>query len=242
MKVFVVFGSRSDEKVYGPFCELLSERDFSVDFSVLSAHRNPKELGQALREKNYDVVVAGAGLSAHLPGVVASQVKVPVFGIPVAAHLGGLDSLFSIFQMPFGVPVMSCVPDRASDIADFLWAYRRVGKKGEINIVLDPLLLNYEYVNLELERTRKYLDDLGMAYKVGERVLQDAWNVRLVREADDICMGMDAACLNVPILEKSVLQSASKSLELFYLMRKGGLWVGINNTRNAIASYCRFGR
>ena len=242
MKVFVVFGSQSDENVYGPFCSLLEEMKFDVDFAVLSAHRQPAELSQALQEKSYDVVVAGAGLSAHLPGVVASHVKVPVFGIPVAAHLGGLDALYSIFQMPFGVPVMSCFPGRASDIADFLQASCKVDRKDNVNIVVDSLLLNYEYVNLELDRTRKYLEEQNLSYEITENALKGHWNICLVREPDNIRTDGDTACIHVPILEKNVLQSASKALDLFYLMKAGGLWVGINNTRNAVASYCRFRR
>ena len=210
MKVFVVFGSQSDEKVYEPFCKILEERDFGVDFEVISAHRNPKELARALEKKSYDVVVAGAGLSAHLPGVVASQVKVPVFGIPVAAHFGGLDSLFSIFQMPFGVPVMSCLPGRASDIADFLQACRRVGNMDEVNIVIDQVLLNYEYVNLELDRTKKYMEDREISHHISETPRSDRWNICLARDVDDIHKGADAACLHVPILDKSVLQSAAQ--------------------------------
>ena len=242
MNIFVVFGSQSDEKVFKPLCDLLETKDFGVDFEVLSAHRQPRELSLALKEKNYDIVVAGAGLSAHLPGVVASQVKVPVFGVPVAAHLGGLDAFFSIFQMPFGVPVMSCVPNGYSDIVDFLQAFRRTQKTDNINIVVDPVLLNYEYVNLELERTQKYLKEQELSYKIEKSPEKDYWNICLVREEDDICMDLEMACLHVPILDKSMLQSSAKALDLFYLMKKGGVWVGINNTRNAVASYCRFRR
>ena len=242
MKVFVVFGSQSDESVYQPFCKLLEEMDFGVDFAVLSAHRQPAQLSQALQEKSYDVVVAGAGLSAHLPGVVASQVSAPVFGIPVAAHLGGLDSLFSIFQMPFGVPVMSSVPDRASDIVHFLRVCRRVEKADEVNIVVDPVILNYEYANLELDRARKYAQEQNINCHIVEAPREGAWNICLVRKVEDVQTSSDRACLHVPILEKSVLQSSAKALDLFYLMKTGGLWVGINNTRNAIASYCRLRR
>ena len=241
MNIFVVFGSQSDENVFRPLCELLEMKNFCMDFAVLSAHRQPTDLSRTLKEKDYDIVIAGAGLSAHLPGVVASQVNVPVFGVPVAAHLGGLDALFSIFQMPFGVPVMSCVPDRTSDIVNFLQSYRRIEKTENINIVVAPVLLNYEYVNLELNRTRKYLEEQGLNYKINEKPLKDCGNICLVRETNDICMDSETPCIHVPILDKSILQSAAKALDLFYLMATGGIWVGINNTRNAVASYCRLG-
>ena len=242
MNVFVVFGSQSDEKVFQPLCERFEKNDFGVDFAVLSAHRQPAELSKALQEKSYDVVVAGAGLSAHLPGVVASQVGVPVFGVPVAAHLGGLDAFFSIFQMPFGVPVMSCVPDQSSDIVSFLQAFRGIQAPDNITIAVASVLLNYEYVNLELDRTRKYLKEQGLDYKIGDAPEKDCWNICLVREANDICMDQDMACIHVPVLDKNAVQSSAKALDLFYMMKTGGLWVGINNTRNAVASYCRFRR
>ena len=240
MNIFVVFGSQSDENVFRPLCELLKEKGFKVDFAVLSAHRQPAALSQALQEKSYDIVLAGAGLSAHLPGVVASQVTVPVFGIPVAAHLGGLDAFFSIFQMPFGVPVMSCVPGRTSDIVDFLQAYRKIDKKNEVNVVVAPVLLNYEYVNLELDRARQYLEKQGVTYQISEAPRQNRWNICMVRDKGDIYMDGKEVYLHVPILDKAALQSAAKALDLFYLMRTGGIWVGINNTRNAVSSYCRF--
>ena len=82
MKILVLFGSTSDEKVYGPFCHKAEQAGHDVQFAVLSAHRQPDDLTKALKERDYQVVVGGAGLSAHLPGVIASQVSCPVFGIP----------------------------------------------------------------------------------------------------------------------------------------------------------------
>ena len=209
------------KKFFDPYV-ICSRKRLGVEFEVLSAHRQPKELSSALDEKSYDAVVAGAGLSAHLPGVVASQVNTPVFGVPVAAHLGGLDAFFSIFQMPFGVPVMSCVPGKFSDIVDFLRSYRKIENNPLINIAVDPVLLNYEYVNLELDRTKKYLEEQGLACQVGEAPRKDCRNIRLVREVDDICMDSEVACLHVPLLDKSTLQSAAKALDLFYLMQTEG--------------------
>ena len=100
--VLVLFGSTSDASVYEPLCALLREQGWRVDFEVISAHRNPDRLEERLGEADFDSVIAGAGISAHLPGVVASKVMVPVFGIPVGSQFQGLDSVMSIQMMPRG--------------------------------------------------------------------------------------------------------------------------------------------
>ena len=89
---------------------LIREQGWRVDFEVISAHRNPDRLEERLGEADFDSVIAGAGISAHLPGVVASKVMVPVFGISVGSQFQGLDSVMSIQMMPRGVPVLSCGP------------------------------------------------------------------------------------------------------------------------------------
>ena len=80
--VLVLFGSSSDSYVYEPLCELLQGNGLKVDFEIISAHRNPDRLEERLSLQDYACVIAGAGISAHLPGVVASKVQVPVYGIP----------------------------------------------------------------------------------------------------------------------------------------------------------------
>jgi len=98
-------------------------RDFGVTFSshVLSAHRVPELLGETLKKLEADgvaVIIAGAGLAAHLPGVIASQTTVPVIGVPVASGgLGGLDALLSIVQMPKPIPVAAVGVDNAANAA-----------------------------------------------------------------------------------------------------------------------------
>ena len=106
--VLFLIGSASDEPAVKPALSLLEEKQMSFELKVLSAHRNLEELVSFLRaeEKNYRIVMAAAGLSAALPCVVASLVKLPVIGIPlVAGSLSGIDALLSILQLPRGVPV-----------------------------------------------------------------------------------------------------------------------------------------
>lgn len=89
--------------------ELLERLGIEYELAVLSAHRNPVELGEyasGLAERGFEVVIAGAGLSAALPGAVAARTRLPVIGVPLdAGTLGGLDALLSIAQLPKGVPV-----------------------------------------------------------------------------------------------------------------------------------------
>ena len=106
--VLFVIGSQSDEPAVKPALSLMEEKRMSFELKVLSAHRNLEELVSFLRreEKGYRIIMAAAGLSAALPGVIASLVKLPVIGIPlVAGSLSGVDALLSILQLPRGVPV-----------------------------------------------------------------------------------------------------------------------------------------
>ena len=108
-RVLVVMGSESDLPVMQKAVDILTEAGVDVQVAVTSAHRDPENTARMAREakdQGFDVVICGAGLSAALPGVVASQTVLPVIGVPVSAGtLGGLDALLSMAQMPSGVPV-----------------------------------------------------------------------------------------------------------------------------------------
>ena len=106
--IAVLSGSKSDQAIVDRIVRKLEEREASFEHKVLSAHRNPQELNEFVSASDARVFIAVAGLSAALPGVVASKTSRPVIGVPVSAKLGGLDALLSIVQMPPGVPV-ACV-------------------------------------------------------------------------------------------------------------------------------------
>jgi len=106
--IAVISGSKSDQAIVDKILRKLEEREASFEHRVLSAHRNPKELDEFVNATDARVFIAVAGLSAALPGVIASKTSRPVIGVPVSAKLGGLDALLSIVQMPPGVPV-ACV-------------------------------------------------------------------------------------------------------------------------------------
>lgn len=106
MKVLIVCGSQSDAKIADKAANILKGK-VDYDMEVASAHREPEKVRELVK-RDYDVYIAIAGLSATLPGVIASLTDKPVIGVPVSAKLGGLDALLSVVQMPKGVPV-ACV-------------------------------------------------------------------------------------------------------------------------------------
>lgn len=120
--ILFIIGSESDRGSVGPGMDLIAEKNMTADLVVYSAHRNLPQLMQFLKEEenNYKIIITAAGLSAALPGVVASLSKKPVIGIPLAAGpLNGADALLSILQLPKGVPV----------------ATMGIGKQGVLNAV-----------------------------------------------------------------------------------------------------------
>ena len=107
-KIAIVMGSQSDYSTMKDCVKILRSLKISFDVKIVSAHRTPKRLYEFAEksERSYSVIIAGAGGSAHLPGMIASLTTVPVIGVPVESKkLKGLDSLLSIVQMPKGIPV-----------------------------------------------------------------------------------------------------------------------------------------
>ena len=109
VQVSVVMGSQSDWEIMRVACDLLEKLDVSYEKKIVSAHRTPDRLyeyANSLRRRKIKVVIAGAGGAAHLPGMIASKTDIPVIGVPInATDLRGVDSLYSIVQMPKGYPV-----------------------------------------------------------------------------------------------------------------------------------------
>lgn len=108
-KVAVLMGSNSDLETMKNTIEVLSKLGIENDSFIMSAHRNPEKVQHfcsSAKDKGYEIIIAGAGMAAHLPGVVASLTTLPVIGVPLpSSELNGLDSLYAIVQMPAGIPV-----------------------------------------------------------------------------------------------------------------------------------------
>ncbi len=115
--VSIIAGSTSDKLVYEKAEKILRENNISYESKVISAHRDPEKLDNYLKNCDSLIYIAVAGLSAALPGVIASKTSKPVIGVPVSSKLGGLDALLSIVQMPPGVPVATVGIDRGENAA-----------------------------------------------------------------------------------------------------------------------------
>lgn len=120
-EVAVIYGSNSDEEVMQGAFDVLDEFGVEFESAVLSAHRQPDktaEFAKTAANKGIKVIIAGAGLAAALPGVIASHTTLPVIGVPVAGgSLNGIDALYSIVQMPKGIPVAAVGISNAKNAA-----------------------------------------------------------------------------------------------------------------------------
>jgi 5-(carboxyamino)imidazole ribonucleotide mutase len=109
IQVGLIMGSQSDWSTMKEAADILSELDITYENKIISAHRTPDRLwsyGESAEQRGLKVIIAGAGGAAHLPGMIASKTNLPVVGIPVTTStLNGIDSLYSILQMPRGYPV-----------------------------------------------------------------------------------------------------------------------------------------
>jgi len=107
-KVSIIMGSTSDLPVMEKAAKILNEFRIPFEINALSAHRTPEEVekfAKSAKDRGIEVIIAGAGMAAHLPGVIAAMTSLPVIGVPINASLDGMDSLLAIVQMPPGIPV-----------------------------------------------------------------------------------------------------------------------------------------
>jgi len=118
--VSVVMGSQSDWKILDHTVAMLAELGIAHEAEIVSAHRTPDKLfryAEQAEERGIEIVIAGAGGAAHLPGMLAAKTRLPVFGVPMPTnHLEGVDSLLSIMQMPKGIPVGTLAIGKAGAI------------------------------------------------------------------------------------------------------------------------------
>jgi Phosphoribosylcarboxyaminoimidazole (NCAIR) mutase len=227
MKIQVLFGSASDERVYGPLCFAL-EKCGDVKMEVASAHRNPERVREIVTKGGADVFVAGAGLAAHLPGVVASMTTKPVFGISVNGAFSGLDAFLSVVQMPKGVPVMCVTEENSNSIADMLLKWK--------SLPADKIHMHW---NKELETyspIKKAIDEIKT---------QSGVDVVWTAVTDAQCLGEIVSPweqpkgngLNLFLCEKEQLASSNLALDFFAKARQGGAWVGANNITNFVMQW-----
>jgi 5-(carboxyamino)imidazole ribonucleotide mutase len=150
--VAVVMGSKSDMEDMRPAMDALSRLGIEYEVTVISAHRSPekvRQFAQAARGRWIEVVIAAAGGAAHLPGVIASWTTLPVIGVPLASsELKGIDALYSIVQMPAGVPV-ACM------------AIGSAGAKNAAYLAAEILGLQHDDIRKSYEKYRRELQGEG---------------------------------------------------------------------------------
>ncbi len=146
--VAVVMGSKSDTEVMQSTRDVLEELGIDYEVNVISAHRTPekaRQYGLAARSKGIEVIIAAAGGAAHLPGVLASWTTLPIIGVPlVAGELKGIDALYSIVQMPAGIPVATV-------------AIGTAGAKNAAYLAAEILGLKYDKIKEAYEKYRSNL-------------------------------------------------------------------------------------
>ncbi len=148
--VAVVMGSKSDTELVQPALDVLKELGIDYEVSVISAHRTPEKARQfalSARDSGVEVIIAAAGGAAHLPGVLASWTTLPVIGVPLAtSELKGIDALYSIVQMPAGIPVASM-------------AIGTAGAKNAAYLAAEILALKYDKIRETCEKLRSKIHE-----------------------------------------------------------------------------------
>ena len=226
MKLLVIFGSLSDAPVYEPLREALNQYH-ETQFFALSAHRNASQLRECLQREHYDAVVAGAGLAAHLPGVVASLTQRPVIGIPVPAHLGGMDALLSILQMPPGVPVQTFASTEFSVLSEFLKTVSKKHDEEAFHFVGEEE--SFFWVRAKWKKVKNYCTTLGIKFiqtlKSQEHPVREATLFHLEKDSPP-------GKLCIPVLPPWQAQDIETTMMLAKLFKTPSLFVGLNNLVN----------
>ncbi len=148
-KVAVVMGSKSDSETIQPAIDILQQLGIDYEVKVISAHRTPekaRDFGVSARDNGIEVIIAAAGCAAHLPGVIASWTTLPVIGVPISSgELKGVDALYSIVQMPAGIPVATV-------------AIGSSGAKNAAYLAAEILGLKYDNIKQAYEKYRAELN------------------------------------------------------------------------------------
>ena len=148
--VGVVMGSKSDTEVMQGTLDVLTALGIEHEVNVISAHRNPdkaREYAQSARKRGIEVIIAAAGMAAHLPGVLASWTTLPVIGVPMASgELKGIDALYSIVQMPAGIPV-ACMAIGSAGAKNAAYLAAEI-----IGLKHDKIKRSYEKYRSELQK------------------------------------------------------------------------------------------
>jgi 5-(carboxyamino)imidazole ribonucleotide mutase len=162
--VSIIMGSTSDLPIMEKAAKVLDEFQIPFEMNALSAHRTPKEVEQFATgafDRGIKVIIAAAGMAAHLPGVIASMTSIPVIGVPISASLMGMDALLAIVQMPPGIPVATVGVDASTNAA--LLAIQMLALEDDM---LQPKLKSYkESLKKKIVKANEELSEIKFAYK-----------------------------------------------------------------------------
>jgi 5-(carboxyamino)imidazole ribonucleotide mutase len=162
--VSIIMGSTSDLPVMEKTAKILNDFKIPFEMNALSAHRTPEEVekfAKGAAGRGIRVIIAAAGMAAHLPGVIAAMTPLPVIGVPIKASLGGLDSVLSILQMPPGIPVATVGIDAAQNAG--ILAAQIIGTGNES--VMHEVEKYKEGLKKKIVDANKELEEIKYPYK-----------------------------------------------------------------------------
>ena len=163
--VSIIMGSTSDLPVMEEAAKVLNELKVPFEMNALSAHRTPERVeafAKAAAGRGVKVIIAGAGMAAHLPGVIAAMTSLPVIGVPIKASLDGLDSLLAIVQMPPGIPVATVAINGARNAGILAVQMIATGNKE----LMDRLVQFKETLKNKIVKANEELSGITYEYKV----------------------------------------------------------------------------
>lgn len=163
--VSIIMGSTSDLPVMEDAAKFLDSMQIPFEMNALSAHRTPEkviEFAKNAHLRGIKVIIAAAGMAAHLPGVIAAMTPLPVIGVPIKASLDGLDSVFSILQMPPGIPVATVAINGARNAAILSLQMIATGNEQLMN----KLIEFKQDLKTKIVQANEELDKVSYKYKV----------------------------------------------------------------------------
>ncbi|HSO87753.1 MAG TPA: 5-(carboxyamino)imidazole ribonucleotide mutase [Draconibacterium sp.] len=163
-KVSIIMGSTSDLGVMEKAAQLFEEFEIPFEMNALSAHRTPDEVevfAKGAKDRGIKVIIAGAGMAAHLPGVIAAMTPLPVIGVPINASLSGFDSILAILQMPPGIPVATVAVDGALNAAILAVQMMATGDE----LLMQKLVAYKQKLKLKIVQANKDLSELRYNFK-----------------------------------------------------------------------------
>jgi len=162
--VSIIMGSTSDLPVMEKAAQVLNDFKIPFEINALSAHRTPEEVekfAKGAAARGIKVIIAAAGMAAHLPGVIAAMTPLPVIGVPIKASLEGLDSIFSILQMPPGIPVATVGVNAAQNAG--ILAAQIIGTGNQT--VLEEIVAHKENLKKKIVEANEELKKVSFPYK-----------------------------------------------------------------------------